>query len=40
MRGVREVWWTDRLIVKRSGHEYEVGPCPGTRFYKARWVGK
>ena len=35
---VREVWWTDRLIVRKDGTEYEVGPYAGARFYKARWA--
>ena len=34
----REVWWTDRAIVERGGVRYEVGPFPGTKFYKFRWL--
>ena len=34
----REVWWTDRAIVERDGARYEVGPFPGTKFYKFRWL--
>ena len=33
----RERWWTDRLVVRKDGHERTVGPFPGSRFYKARW---
>lgn len=37
----RERWWTDRLIVRAAdGSEREVGPFPGARFYKARWIGE
>ena len=35
---VREVWWTDRLLVDKDGAEHVVGPYPGARFYKARWA--
>ena len=37
---VREVWWTDRLLVDKNGVEYVVGPYPGARFYKARWAAR
>lgn len=35
----RERWWTDRLICRgRDGTERVIGPFPGARFYKARWM--
>jgi hypothetical protein len=34
----REVWWTDRIIIRKDGKERMVGPYPGARFYKARWM--
>ncbi|MCQ2388208.1 MAG: DUF6528 family protein [Kiritimatiellae bacterium] len=37
----RERWWTDRLIVRETnGGDRVVGPFPGARFYKARWVAE
>jgi len=37
----REKWWTDRLVVRTAdGRERTVGPFPGARFYKARWVAE
>ena len=35
---VREVWWTDRIIVRKGGEERIIGPYPGAKFYKARWM--
>lgn len=35
---VREVWWTDRILVRNGEEERVVGPYPGLRFYKARWM--
>ena len=35
---VRTVWWTDRIIVKKGGEERVIGPYPGAKFYKARWM--
>ena len=37
---VREVWWTDRIIVRKGGEERIIGPYPGAKFYKARWMGR
>ena len=35
----RESWWTDRLLVRTSdGALRTIGPFPGARFYKARWM--
>ena len=35
----RESWWTDRLLVRTSdGVLRTIGPFPGVRFYKARWM--
>ena len=34
----REVWWTDRIQIRKNGEERLVGPYPGARFYKARWM--
>lgn len=34
----REVWWTDRVIIRKDGKERIAGPYPGARFYKARWM--
>lgn len=31
-------WYTDRLLVERGGKSWTVGPVPGARFYKARWM--
>ncbi|MBQ6328876.1 MAG: hypothetical protein IJI35_07680 [Kiritimatiellae bacterium] len=35
---VRTVWWTDRIIVKKGDEERVIGPYPGAKFYKARWM--
>ena len=35
---VREVWWTDRILVRKGGEERVIGPYPGAKFYKARWM--
>ena len=35
---VREVWWSDRIIVRAGDEERVIGPYPGARFYKARWM--
>ena len=35
---VRTKWWTDRIIVKKGDEERVIGPYPGTKFYKARWM--
>ena len=36
----RECWWTDRLLVRTAdGALRTIGPFPGARFYKARWMG-
>ena len=35
---VREVWWTDRILVRAGWEERVIGPYPGARFYKARWM--
>ncbi len=36
----RERWWTDRLLVAVApgAPDRTVGPFPGARFYKARWI--
>ncbi len=34
----REIWWTDRILVRQAGKEHVIGPYPGARFYKARWM--
>ena len=33
-----EMWWADRLLVMTGGVQRVVGPFPGARFYKARWM--
>ena len=35
---VRTKWWTDRIIVKKGDEERVIGPYPGAKFYKARWM--
>ena len=35
---VRQVWWTDRILVRKDGAERVIGPYPGAKFYKARWM--
>ena len=35
---VRQTWWTDRIIVVKDGVERIIGPYPGTKIYKARWM--
>jgi len=35
----KEKWWTDELkIIEPDGTTRVVGPFPGARFYKARWM--
>jgi len=35
----REGWWTDRLtVISTNGEKRVIGPFPGSRFYKARWL--
>ena len=35
----KENWWTDELkIIEPDGTTRVVGPFPGARFYKARWM--
>lgn len=34
----REIWWTDRIHIRKDGEERLLGPYPGARFYKARWM--
>lgn len=35
---VRTVWWTDRIVVRKGDEERVIGPYPGAKFYKARWM--
>lgn len=35
---VREAWWSDRILVRAGDKERVIGPYPGARFYKARWM--
>lgn len=39
MQVAREKWWSDRIVVvDPDGTEREIGPFPGAKFYKARWM--